>query len=213
MTTNMNENRTYILRLVQYKNALKVLKNYGFVRVFSDNLADALGVSAAQVRKDFSLFGISGNKKGGYQIDELLAKLNQILGTESMEKVIIIGCGRIGRALMHYKEYHKEGIMIVAGFDVNPERVLDAEVPIYHTDELPKYIKENQIKIAIIATPENVAQQVLDTLIDNGILGIMNFAPVHLRAPEDVVVQTINLQLELETVIYFANVIEKTRLA
>jgi redox-sensing transcriptional repressor len=115
-------NKKCILRLLRYKNALHRFDGLGFVKIFSDNLADAVGVTASQVRKDFSLFGISGNKRGGYQIDALLEKLNGLMGKNETQKVVIVGGGHIGTALMKYKGFEKEGIKIVACFDIDPTK-------------------------------------------------------------------------------------------
>ena len=116
-------NRNCILRLSRYKKALSRLQAMGFKKVFSDNLADAIGVTPSQVRKDFSLFDITGNKKGGYDIEDLIEKLNRILGKEEEEKVILVGCGNIGQALLKYKGFRKEGINITAAFDADAAKV------------------------------------------------------------------------------------------
>ncbi len=93
-------NRNRIMRILKYKNALKRMKTFGFVKVFSNNLGDSIGITSVQVRKDFSLFNITGNKKGGYIIDDLLSQINDILGKEKTENVIVVGCGRLGRSLI-----------------------------------------------------------------------------------------------------------------
>ena len=89
-------NKNCIIRLSRYKNALIRFKTLGFIKIFSEYLADAVGVTSAQVRKDFSLFGISGNKRGGYQIDALITKLNSILGKNEVQKVVLVGAGQLG---------------------------------------------------------------------------------------------------------------------
>src|SRR5512136_90353 len=89
-------NRSCIIRLSRYKNALNRLKALNFVRVFSDNLADAAGVTAAQVRKDFSLFGITGNRRGGYRVDELIEQINKVLGKDRIHNFVLVGIGNLG---------------------------------------------------------------------------------------------------------------------
>jgi redox-sensing transcriptional repressor len=205
-------NKNCILRLSQYKNALYRLQSLGFVKVFSDNLADGVGVTASQVRKDFSLFGISGNKKGGYQIEELLERLNNILGKDRVQKVIITGVGHIAAALMKYKGFEKEGIKIAAGFDIDPSKYnKNNRIPVLPIEELKDFVKDNFIRIGIIAVPDIAAQQVADVMFGAGIKGILNFAPIRLKAPDDCVVNNVNLELELENVIYFTNVLNKTK--
>ena len=207
----MITNKKCIIRLSRYKNALKRLKALGFVKVFSDNLSDAAGSTPSQVRKDFSLFGISGHGRGGYKVDELIEKLNDILGKNETQNVIIIGTGHIGRALLKYKGFETGGIKITAGFDVDPAKFDDnSEIPIYPLDIFRDYVDKNKVKIGILAVPDYVAQQVSEIMISAGIKGILNFAPIQLRLTEGVVINNINLEVELENLIYFVNVAEKT---
>ncbi len=199
-------NRQCIIRLSRYKNALYRLKSLGFVKVFSDNLADAVGVTAAQVRKDFSIFGITGNKKGGYQVDNLIDKLNFILGKNQLQCVVIVGAGHIGSALMKYQGFEKEGIKIMAGFDIDPAKQnRNSPIPVLPLEELKEFVRANNIKIGIIAVPDLAAQQAADILVQAGVKGVLNFAPIRLRASEEVTINNVNLELELENVIYFVN--------
>lgn len=208
----MTINKNCIIRLSRYKNALTRLKALGFVKVFSENLADATGVTSSQVRKDFSIFDITGNKKGGYLIDELVEKLNNILGKNDIQKVIVIGSGHIGAALMNYRGFEIEGIKIAASFDNDPQKVnREGLTPVLPIEEMKDFIKANKIKIGIIAVPESAAAQVLEIMIGAGIKGVLNFAPIRLRAPEEVVVNNVNLVLELENVSYFVNAASRTR--
>lgn len=203
---NSSKIRNCILRLSRYKNALYRLKKIGFVKVFSDNIADAAGESASQVRKDFSLFGIMGSKRGGYQTKELIEKLNSILGKNGNQKVVIVGIGRIGKALMEYEGFKKSGIEIIAGFDIDPEKIdNDVPVPVLPLGDLDSFIKKNDIRIGIIAVPYNAARQAFDMLIAAGIKGILNFAPIHFKGPSGIVVTNVNLEVELENLIYFVN--------
>lgn len=198
-------NKKCVIRLLRYKNALHRLHNLGFVKVFSDNLADAVGVTASQVRKDFSLFGICGNRRGGYQIEVLLEKLNHILGKSEQQKVIIVGGGNIGAALMKYRGFEKEGVKIAACFDIDPAKYgrKEGDIPILPLEVLKDFSRENHVRIGIIAVPDIAAQQVLDLMVAAGIKGIVNFAPIRLRAASDCIINNVNLVLELETVIYF----------
>ncbi len=205
-------NKNYIIRLSNYRHALKRFKTLGFIKVFSDNLADATGVSSAQVRKDFSIFGISGNKKGGYQIESLLERLNDILGKDRIQRVIIVGAGKIGKALINYKGFEQDGIKVVAAFDVNSSRRPDeVDVPIYGLEKLKPYVKKNGVEIGIIAVPDNAAQRVMDLLVEAGIKGVLNFAPIRLRSDADTIINNVDLRSELENLIYFVNATGKSR--
>jgi redox-sensing transcriptional repressor len=175
-------------------------------------LADAIGVTASQVRKDFSIFGISGNKRGGYKIEELIEKINNILGKNELNKVIIVGAGKLGMALLKYKGFEKEGIKIVASFDIDSTKYVgDSDVPVLPLEELNDFVRKNNIRIGIIAVPDMAAQSVADSMFLAGIRGILNFAPIRLKSPEDRVLNNVNLEVELENLIYFVNVLDKTR--
>ncbi len=199
-------NRSCVIRLSRYKNALNRLKALNFVRVFSDNLADAAGVTAAQVRKDFSLFGITGNRRGGYKVDELSDQLNKILGKDQLQEVVVIGMGNIGRALLHYGGLEKSGIKIVAGFDIDPAKFdREGQPPVLPLEDLVSVVTERQVALGVLAVPEYAAQQVSELMLSAGVRGILNFAPICLKAPEGCVVNNINLESELENLIYFVN--------
>ncbi len=196
--------RETIGRLFRYKSVLEKMRSLGMVKVFSDNLADSVGVSAALVRKDFSIFGLTGNKRGGYRIDELLEQLNRILGKDGVQKVVIVGCGKIGTALMNYRGFDAQRVRIVAGFDTNPAKVDPAApLPIYPMNEFARVVKAEDIQVAILAAPESVAAQVADAMTAAGIRGILNFAPIPLKSGPSCIVHNINIALELENLFYF----------
>jgi redox-sensing transcriptional repressor len=199
-------NRSCIIRLSRYKNALNRLRTLNFVRVFSDNLADAAGVTAAQVRKDFSLFGITGNRRGGYRVDELAEQLNKILGKDQLHEFIVIGVGNIGRALLHYPGFERSGINVAAGFDIDPAKFnRDSKPPVLPLEQLAGIIKNRDIRLAILAVPDYAAQQVLELALSAGIKGVLNFAPICLKAPTGCIINNINLETEIENLIYFVN--------
>lgn len=202
--------KAVIIRLSKYKNIIKRFKKLGFVKVFSDNIAEAIGGTSAQVRKDFSLFGISGNKRGGYIIENLLEKISEILGKDSLQKAIVVGIGHIGGALVNYKGFENENIKIVAGFDIDPARYKNEKnVRIYPIEQLKDFVKKENIKLGIICVPDIAAQQILELMISAGIRGVLNFAPILLRGNDTVVINNVNLALELENIIYFINVQDK----
>jgi redox-sensing transcriptional repressor len=202
----MIANKNCIIRLSRYKNALYKFREKGLHRVFSNTLAEAVGVLPTQVRKDFSFFGISGNKRAGYQIGELLEKLNSILGKDEIQKVVIAGCGNIGSALMKYAGFEKEGIKIIAVFDINPAKCKRrGPIPVLPITRLKDFVSEHRIKIGVIAVPDTAAQGVFDAMVSAGIKGVLNFAPLRLKPQESVVINNVNLELELESVAYFIN--------
>ena len=195
-----------INRLLSYKQLLNRFKALGLVRVFSDNIADPLGISASLVRKDFGVFGIAGSQKGGYTVDSVLARINEILGSNEIQKVIIVGAGRIGEALMSYKGFHDDGIHIVAAFDIDVKKLSQKnEIPVLPMEELPSFIDKEGIKVAIMAVPDVAAQQIFETLKSAKILGILNFTPVKFKSTEEITINNFNIENELINLIYFVN--------
>jgi redox-sensing transcriptional repressor len=199
----MKTQSAVIERLLKYRDVMQKMKGLGFVRVFSDNLADALGVSPSLVRKDFSMFGLTGSKRGGYRLEELVSRLNVILGKDRKQKVVIIGCGKMGRALMNYNGFPRVGIRVAAGFDSDPS-VLDetAPIPILHVSKMKDFIASNTILVAVLAVPESSAQSIIDSLKKTCIKGVINFAPVSLRSSDNFLVQNINVEQEIENIFY-----------
>lgn len=198
-------NKELILRLSKYKRLLHKLKALGFERVFSNNLGDAIGVTPALVRKDFSLLRLPGNKRGGYQIDTLLERISEVLGKDRPKDIIIVGCGRIGTALMQYEETAAESTRIVAGFDIKPERVQNpTKVPIYPLSTMPDFVREHQIIVGIIAVPDNAATEVFDMMTGAGIKALLNFASIELRGSKSAkcIIHNVNIGLELEHLFY-----------
>jgi redox-sensing transcriptional repressor len=191
-----------IYRLLNYKNILVRLKSIGFVKVFSDNLADSLEVSPSLVRKDFREFGIRGVQKGGYQIESVLEKINEILGVNKKHKIVIIGAGRIGQALLNFPGFKKDGIQITAVFDNDPEKIHEeGDIPVYHVKYLPDIIRKNNIKLAILAVPENAALGCMESLEASGVKGVLNFTSLNLKS-EKIKINNVNIGNELENLIF-----------
>lgn len=199
----MNTNQEVIRRLSKYRNVMRKMKELGLVKVFSDNLADAVGVSPSLVRKDFSMFNLTGNKRGGYRIDELVTKLNTLLGKDKKQKVVIIGCGKLGQALMNHNGFPRVGIRVVAGFDSDPS-VLDSEapIPILHIKKIKEFVAKNKISVAALTVPEPCVQGMVDTLKKTCVKGVINFAPLPLKSSDGFLVHNINMEQEIENLFY-----------
>lgn len=195
--------RSNIKRMLRYKLCLYRFKELGFETVYSYSIGSASGVSAVQVRKDFATFGITGRKRGGYNIDELLNKLNALFGTDT-KNIIIIGMGNIGRALAQYSpRFSNKNLNIIAGFDIDPSKHKKAYgIPVFSLKKIPEVINMYNVKTAVIAVPAQMAQDISNILVEEGIKGILNFSPVILRVPEEIVISDINLSNELESIIY-----------
>jgi redox-sensing transcriptional repressor len=193
-------------RIFLYRSCLNRLRLMGVERVFSYTLANETGVTPAQVRKDFSEFNIKGTRKGGYDIDELLGKMEKIFYGNKGHSIILVGMGNLGQALSKYSKFVARNMNILATFDIDPFKLKQkAIIPIYPMDRLKEIISKYKVNVAIVTVPEISAQEVTDALIRNGIKGIVNFAPVLLKAPPDVIINNVNLCDELERVIYYVH--------
>jgi redox-sensing transcriptional repressor len=182
------------------------LKLMGVERVFSYTLANETGVTADQVRKDFSEFSIKGNKRGGYEIDELLEMMETIFHRNKDHNIVLIGMGNLGLALSKYSKFVQRNMNVVATFDIDPfKQKIRSGIPVYSMTRLKEVIDRFRVKVAILAVPEISAQEVTDELIRLGIKGIVNFAPVLLKVPADIVINNVNLCDELESVIYYVH--------
>jgi len=181
-----------IRRISFYYEALLKLDLPDSEYISSKQLEEITGVSCNQVRQDFFYLGISvGKQKKGYQVKRLFKELKKILSIDKGAEVIVIGAGRLGRALSEYKLFRIRNINVRALFDKKPELVgtnlelKEKSIPILHVDTLGDFIKENsKIKIALLSVPDAVAQEMLDRLVDYGMKGIVNFAPRILRLPK-----------------------------
>ncbi len=196
-------------RLLRYRMGLLRLQNMGMKTVYSYSIGEETGVTAELVRKDFSKFGIKGHRRGGYDVKELLIALDKIFGREKVQNVIIIGMGNMGKALSSYKGFSEYQMNIVAGFDIDQAK-LDKkfDIPVYSVNYLRDIIEAFSVSVAILAVPENAAQQVTDSLVHNGITGILNLAPVLLKVPENVWVNNVNIMVELERLMYHSGVLK-----
>lgn len=208
ITKNVIKNS--LKRIFLYRACLVRLKMMGVEKVFSYTLAHETGVTSDQVRKDFSEFGIKGNKRGGYGIDDLLEKMESIFHRNKDHNIVLVGMGNLGLALSKYSKFVQRNMNIVATFDIDPfKQKLRSDIPVYSMSRLKEIIDRFRVKVAILAVPEISAQEVCNELIREGITGIVNFAPVLLKVPPDVVVNNVNLSDELESVIYCVHMLMK----
>ena len=191
-------------RIFLYRASLVRLRQMGVEKVFSYTLANETGVTSDQVRKDFSDFNIKGNKRGGYDINELLEVMEKIFHRNKDNNIVLIGMGNMGLALSKYSKFSQRHMNIVGTFDIDPfKHKIRSGIPVYPMSRLTEIIERFRVKVAILAVPEISAQEVADELIRHGITGIMNFAPVLLKVPPDVIINNVNLCDELESVIYY----------
>jgi len=178
----------------------------GVEKIYSYTLSDETGVTPDQIRKDFAEFGITGNKRGGYDVSEVIDKIEKIFHRNKDHNIVLIGMGNLGTSLSRYNKFVHRNMNIVATFDIDPfKQKIRSDIPVYSLSRLKEIIDRFKVKVAIIAVPEISAQEVVDELIKSGIKGIVNFAPVLLKTPADVIVNNVNLCDELESVIYYVH--------
>ena len=193
-----------VRRLSLYLRFLEEFEAEGRETVSSEALAARGGTTSAQVRKDLSFFGSFGKRGLGYAVPELVRELQEILGLRRSYRVAMIGAGKIGSALVQYRGFLQRGFEIVSIFDADSAKVGKAwnGLTVKDVKELEADLKRHPVDIAVIVTPGEAAQSVADKVVHAGIKAILNFAPVQLNVPDDVVVKTVNLALELETLSY-----------
>lgn len=194
-----------ISRLPRYLLALNEMAKEGMHTVSSKLLAERLGRTAAQIRKDLSSFGGFGKQGSGYPVYELIEALQKILHVDRIWDVAVVGAGDLGRALARYPGFPRRGIQISLLFDVDPKVVGTqvGSVTIQHIDFLETEIEHHGIEIGILAVPAAVAQEIADRMVAAGIEGILNYAPISLLLPERVHIQHINPVLQLQTMMYY----------
>tara|TARA_B100000959_G_scaffold12468_1_gene12328 strand:- start:98 stop:733 length:636 start_codon:yes stop_codon:yes gene_type:complete len=197
-------------RLSLYLRELEALKEAGLVSINSTQLGKALGFTGAQVRKDFATFGTFGRPGVGYSVSHLCGTIKQIMGTDRTWDVAVVGAGKIGLAITTYPRFIDRGFKVVAIFDNNPN-IIGTTVTnhkVRPVADMTRIIPLRDIRLAILAVPVTVAQELADRLVASGITGILNFAPVRLRVPDGIGVSSVDFsrsleQLALETSIDF----------
>ena len=184
-------------RLPVYLNYLKNLPEHS-ENVSATAMAKALGLGDVQVRKDLAKISHTGRRRTGRNRELLIQDIEEYLDFATETGTILVGAGKLGQALLDYPGFMESGLNVMAGFDILPEKKLSASgKPIYPMSRLESFCKCYDVRIGIIAVPAESAQSVCDSLISCGISAIWNFAPVHLKVPEHVVVQSENLAVSL----------------
>lgn len=194
-----------IKRLPKYYRYLESINDRGIVRVSSKELSEITGLTASQIRQDLNHYGCFGQQGYGYNVRELMDELSKIIGVDKKYKMVLVGFGNIGHALYKYKSFGDLGYEFAAVFDKNPDDFKGGEVAVKDIEDLPAYLKENNIDIGIIATPKQAAQDISDILCEGDVKGIWNFSPVDLKTSNGVVLENVHLDESLFTLTYFIN--------
>jgi len=189
-----------VRRLSLYLRFLEESTNRGLVTISSDELARRGGTTSAQVRKDLSFFGSFGKRGLGYSVPELTESLREILGLRRDWQVIIVGAGKIGTALAQYRGFRQRGFRVTAVYDRDPKKIgtrWDA-LTVRDMAEIERDIQKEHPDIAVLTTPAEEAQVVVDRLVSAGMRALLNFAPIQLQVPPDVTLKNVNMAMELE---------------
>ena len=196
-----------IKRLPRYRRYLKELRKKGVDKISSNEFSTLIGYTASQIRQDLNNFGGFGQQGYGYSVDGLYHEISAILGLDKQYKMVVVGAGNLGQAIVNHTYYYKSGFIVSAIFEVNPKliglRINDIEVMDY--ENIVEYVEENEIDIGIICTTMDAAQEVADTLCFAGVKGLWNFAPVDIETPGHVAIENVHLTDSLYSLAYHIN--------
>lgn len=194
-----------VRRLSLYLRTLRFMENKGVQVISSERLTKHLNITGAQARKDLTYFGSFGQPGVGYNVHRLREKIEEILGLDHSWNVVLIGCGKLGAALLAYPGFRRFGFRILAAFDNNPAKIGQkiGDVPVIADQKMEEFIRKNGIKVAIITVPAEAAQEIARRLAESGISAILNFAPRYLAIPDKVKIKSVDMAMELESLVYY----------
>lgn len=189
-----------VRRLSLYLRQLEDFERKARRTISSKQLGESLHLTDAQVRKDLAYFGQFGHPGIGYRVQDLIVELRRILGTDKTWSVVLVGAGNIGRAMSGYRGFDRKGFRLVAVFDNDQTKVGRKLGPftIQPLAQMAETVRQQSVRLAILAVPADNAQEVADQLIEAGVRGLLNFAPVSLSVPRDVALQTVDMAVQLE---------------
>jgi len=200
-----------IERLILYRRFLMNVKVEEKANIFSHELSTMTGFSSAQIRRDLMEIGYSGSPIKGYDTKNLIDSISEFIDAPEKQHVAIIGLGQLGRAIVNYFKGRRQKLEIIAAFDKDPNKAgkVVNGCRCYHIDELEKVIKENEIRIVILAIPEVGSQEMAERLVNAGIRGILNYAPTKLYLPHNIYIENRDMIMAVEKVAYFARQINQ----
>lgn len=193
-----------VRRLSRYYRYLNLLQKLGISRVSSNDLAEKVGNTPSQVRQDFSCFGTFGLQGYGYEVDALVTALETIMGFDTPQRMIIIGAGHLGQALASHTYFEEKRFTLTGIFDIKPGLIGKSirGIEISHMNQLPAFVKNNGVDIAVLTVPKEKIYDTVDLLKSLGVIGIWNFSPVEPKGEEDLIVENVHLSDSLMTLSY-----------
>lgn len=196
-----------IQRLTQYLRHIISLKDVGKRTVTSQNISESTKINSAEVRRDLICFGIKGKRGVGFSIDDLIGSFNKILGYEGNVRIVLLGAGNLGKAILNYKMLNKFGFHIEYVFDSN-ENIIGKKISgkeVFDISNLKNIIKDKSIKVAILAVSTDAAQYVTNLLVDSGIKVIINYTSVPVKVPPHINIQAADpIEILLHTLYYLS---------
>lgn len=206
-----NVSEKSIERLILYRRLLLTLQGENKANIFSHQLASLTGFTSAQVRRDIMVIGYSGSPINGYDLKSLLESLGEFIDAPTCREVAIVGLGHVGHAILAYFHGRRPNLEITAAFDTDQEKVnrVIHGCRCYHTNDIEKIISSARIRVGIISVPADEAQAIADRLIDSGVKGILNYAPVKLHLPPDIYVENRDMIMSVEKAAYFARQLQR----
>ena len=207
MTVEKKVPKATLQRYPVYLKALRRLKAEGVTRVMSKTLADYVSIESTTIRRDFSFLGNLGKQGYGYDVNDLIQIFSDQLGVNFDEKIILIGAGNLGKALLNYNNWNHVVGEIVCAFDLEPERITGASVPVYGLNELSQRIPSG-FRIAILCISKET-QETVDLLVKNGIRGIVSFAVDHFSVPPGVYVKQVDVVSSIQELVFETNALHQ----
>lgn len=207
MTVEKKVPKATLQRYPVYLKALRRLKAEGVTRVMSKTLADYVSIESTTIRRDFSFLGNLGKQGYGYDVNDLIQIFSDQLGVNFDEKIILIGAGNLGKALLNYNNWNHVVGEIVCAFDIEPEKITGASVPVYGLNELPEKIPSG-CRIALLCISKET-QETVDLLVKNGIRGIVSFAVDHFSVPPGVYVKQVDVVSSIQELVFETNALHQ----
>ena len=198
--------RKTLERLIMYRIILEQNAAQGATHLFSKDLADQAGSNPAQVRRDLMEVGYSGNPQKGYAVAELIEKIRQLLEPSEGISMTLVGIGNLGRAILGFFTRLKPKFNLVAAFDTDKNKVgrVITGCRCFHVNEMNGVLVSREVQLGVITVPGSYAQKAADQLLDAGVRGIVNFAPVPIKVPTGIYLENMQMTLTFEKVAYFA---------
>ncbi len=204
MSTKLKVPKATMQRYPVYLKALRKLQSMGVERILSRELSLFVDIESTTIRRDFSFVGSMGKQGYGYEVDNLINTFDELLGVNFDEKIVLVGAGNLGRAILNYNRWNHVVGEIVCAFDIDPKKLgVVSDIPIYHISELEEKMPEG-CRIAIVTVSENI-QETVDRLVNLGIEGIVDFSSEHIQVPKNVAIKSVDVVSTIQELIFQAN--------